>query len=216
MHSTAYPCLFCTNEERACRTSLPSCDRAFLRNVEKSRSLWALLWAINDSVFMRSAKCGKRIPPANVFFFDTTVSRVERHFIVRSQLVVLKLNDECVMMFICHEVKANSQFTNGWWAPRPPSRQYVVYNEVRPNNKPVVCGIPQGSILGPMLFLLYINGLANISKKLKFILFADDTKTDTCRTLKSGDVLSATETQWVQSASYYFIQVKAFSLMQKF
>jgi len=52
--------------------------------------------------------------------------------------------------------------------------QYVVYNEVRTTNKPVVCGIPQGSILGPVLFHLYINYLANISKKLKFILFADD------------------------------------------
>jgi len=39
----------------------------------------------------------------------------------------------------------------------------------------VVCSILYGSILGPVLFLLYINDLANISKKLRFILFADDT-----------------------------------------
>ena len=46
---------------------------------------------------------------------------------------------------------------------------------VRSINKSVLCDIPQGSILRLMLFLLYINDLANISKKFKFILFANDT-----------------------------------------
>ena len=53
-------------------------------------------------------------------------------------------------------------------------KQFVTYDNVQSKLKNIPCCVPQSSILGPLLFLIYINDLANVCKFTMPIFYADD------------------------------------------
>jgi hypothetical protein len=53
--------------------------------------------------------------------------------------------------------------------------QYTIINRHCSDYRLLVSGVPQGSVLGPILYLLYVNDIFNVSKIVKTVLYADDT-----------------------------------------
>ena len=80
----------------------------------------------------------------------------------------------------------------------------MTYNGVSSPVNRITCDVPQGSILGPLLFLLYIHGLGNICSSTTSILFADDTNI-----FKMGNNLKEMEDELNSELSKISIWLKA-------
>ena len=64
----------------------------------------------------------------------------------------------------------------GWFESYLSNRkQFITYGDKQTNIETITCGVPQGSFLGPLSFLIFVNDLHKMTKYLDPIMFADDT-----------------------------------------
>ena len=77
---------------------------------------------------------------------------------------------------LCEKLKVMGVDSVEWFSSYLSGRsQTVNVNETFSDILPITCGVPQGSILGPLLFLCYVNDMPiSISKDCKLLLYADD------------------------------------------
>ena len=85
--------------------------------------------------------------------------------------------------------------------------------DTKTNEQKVTCGVPQGSILGPILFLIYVNDLPSASNLLNTIMFADDT--NLFFEHKDISVLFSTVNRGLQNINEWFISTKLSLNVQK-
>ena len=80
----------------------------------------------------------------------------------------------------CYEITHNpTEFLNvlNWFSSYLANRtQTTQIDSYLSPNRNWVTGVPQGSVLRPLLFLIYVSGIYTCSNKLRFYLLADDTK----------------------------------------
>lgn len=75
-------------------------------------------------------------------------------------------------------------------------KQFIDFDGILSSHENVTTGVPQGSVLGPLLFLIYMNDFSNVSRIFNFVLYADDTSLESplssfeCLASVSGTLVS--------------------------
>ena len=112
---------------------------------------------VTDKIFQSLDK--KKLPIALFLDFSKAFDTIN-HSILLNKLKHYGINGTALKWF-------SSYLTN--------RKQFVLYKGKMSKETTITTGVPQGSILGPLLFIIYINDIAKITNKFKFTIYADDT-----------------------------------------
>ena len=97
--------------------------------------------------------------------------------------------DHCILLDKLH-IYGIRGVAHDWFSSYMSKRQQsVMYKNFESDYKEIKCGVPQGSVLGPLLFLIYINDLPAVYKLFLSKLFADDANLF-CTGKNLGDIVN--------------------------
>ena len=102
----------------------------------------------------------KKEVPINIFLDLSKAFDTIDHTILLAKLRYYGIHDTALLLLISY---LNNR------------KQYVEFEDTKSEILPITVGVPQGSILGPLLFIIYINDFSQASNIFKFIMYADDT-----------------------------------------
>jgi hypothetical protein len=109
---------------------------------------------------------------------------------------------------LCRKLKAMGVESVEWFESYLSNRKQTVHvNDTFSSQESISCGVPQGSILGPLMFLCYVNDMPiSISKKCKLLLYADDSAI--IYSHKNLSVIKSTLGQELESCSKWLVDNK--------
>ena len=111
--------------------------------------------------------------PISIFLDLSKAFDTLNHDILLSKLKFYGINDTCLNWFKSYLYDRS---------------QYVEIDHVKSSTNPISVGVPQGSILGPLLFNIYINDINKSTNFFSFIKYADDTNLLNSNSNKSVDI----------------------------
>jgi hypothetical protein len=83
--------------------------------------------------------------------------------------------DHSILVYKLHHYRIRGTINNWFLLYLSVRTQSTQIGSIVSKKDNLVCGVPQGSVLGPLLFLIYVNDMHRSSQKFDFYLFADDT-----------------------------------------
>ena len=173
--------------KKECKSKLKNCRPisllpCFSKVVEKVISIQLINYLetnniLNDSQF--GFRAARSTTAATLSLVDFILEAFDKHEFAIGVFLDLTNAFETVDHFILlhklHHVGIRGRNLDLMKSYLSERQQYVDYYGSKSELKSNKYSVPQGSILGPILFLIYINDIVNCSHKIKSVLFADDT-----------------------------------------